>query len=65
MAFGAQRDQILFAIIARLAAKLFVMNSEIGHRAARLASPAEHLVTKPVVRLWIQAQAWPDPLNKR
>jgi hypothetical protein len=61
VACGAEGNQILLGVLSGLAAKLFVMNFEIGHRAARLASPAitaEHVVTKLVVRVWIQAQAW-------
>lgn len=52
MACGAEGNQILLGVLSGLAAKLFVMNSEIGHRAARLASPAvavKHLVAKLVV----------------
>jgi hypothetical protein len=61
VAFAAQRDQVLLRIVAGLAAKLFVMNFKIGHRAARLASPAvtaEHLIAKVVVRFRIQAQTF-------
>jgi hypothetical protein len=48
VAFSAKRNQVLLRIIAGLAAKFFVMNLEIGHRAARLASPSvatQHLIT--------------------
>ena len=60
MAYGAECDQVLTRIIAGLTAKLFVMNFEIGHCAARLASPAvatEHLVAKLVVRIQVQTPA--------
>jgi hypothetical protein len=33
-------DQVLLGIIAGLAAEFLVVNLEVGHRAARLASPA-------------------------
>ena len=59
MAYRAEGDQILFGIVPRLAAKLLVVNLEIRHRAARLASPAvaaEHLVAKVVVQFGVQAQ---------
>jgi hypothetical protein len=52
MAFAAQRDQVLLRIVARMAAKLLVVNLKIGHRAARLAFPAipaEHLGAKLLV----------------
>ena len=32
--------QVLFAICARLATKLFVMDLKVRHRSARLASPS-------------------------
>ena len=40
MAFGAKRDQILFGVISRLTAKLFVVDFKIGQRSAQLATPA-------------------------
>ena len=40
MACRTKRDQILFRIVAGLAAEFFVMDFEVGHGAARLASPA-------------------------
>jgi hypothetical protein len=61
MAFVAQRDQVRLGILAGTAAKLFVVNFKIGHRATRLASPtvaAEHLVAKLVVQFAVQAKAW-------
>jgi hypothetical protein len=53
MASRAEGDQILLGIVARLAAKLFVVNLKIRHVAARLASPAvpaEHLSAKLVIQ---------------
>jgi hypothetical protein len=35
-----QRDQVQFGIFARMAAKLFVMDFQVRHRAARLTAPA-------------------------
>lgn len=40
MAIDAQRNQVFFQVGAGLAAKLFVMNFQVQHRAARLTSPA-------------------------
>jgi hypothetical protein len=48
----AQRDQVLLGVIAGLAPELAVVDLKVGHRAARLASPAvaiEHLVAETVV----------------
>jgi hypothetical protein len=39
VASSAKRDQVLFGIISRLAAKLFVVDFEIGQCAAQLATP--------------------------
>jgi hypothetical protein len=60
MALAAQRDQVRLGIVAGTAAKLFVVNLKIRHRAARLASPtvaAEHAVAKLVIRFAVQAKA--------
>jgi hypothetical protein len=40
VACGAESNQILFRIIARLATEFFVVNLEVRHRAAQLAPPA-------------------------
>jgi hypothetical protein len=40
MARHAERDQVVFGIVAGLAAKLLVVNLKIGHRAASLTPPA-------------------------
>jgi hypothetical protein len=48
-----QRDQIFLRIVARVAAEILVVHLEVGHRAARLASPAiamQHLVAQLFVR---------------
>ena len=53
VAYRAKCDEIFLGILPGLAATLFVVNFKIGHRAARLASPAipaEHLIPKLVVR---------------
>jgi hypothetical protein len=39
MASSAHGDQVLFAIIAGVAAKLFVVDLQVRHRAARLTPP--------------------------
>jgi len=60
MTSRAEDNQILLGIMPKLAAKLFVVNLEIGHCATRLASPAvttEHLVTQTVVLVGIEPQA--------
>jgi hypothetical protein len=52
VACSAERNEVLARIIAGSAAKPFVMNLKVGHRAARLASPpvaAEHLVAKLLI----------------
>ena len=61
MAFRAESDQIVLGIMPSLAAKLFVVNFEIRHRATRLASPAitaEDFVPKLFVPFGIQPQTW-------
>jgi len=40
VALCAERDQVLFAVAARVAKKLFVMDFQVRHRAARLTPPA-------------------------
>ena len=40
VACGAERNQILFRIVPRLAAKMIVVDFQARHRAARLTSPA-------------------------
>ncbi|MFZ0277447.1 MAG: hypothetical protein WA254_06970 [Candidatus Sulfotelmatobacter sp.] len=48
MAAGAKRDQVVFGIVARAAAILSVVNFQVRHRAAPLASPTittQHLLS--------------------
>jgi hypothetical protein len=42
MAPRAERDEVLLGVVARLAAKLFVVDLQVRHRAARLTPPASH-----------------------
>ena len=59
MAGIAQRDQVLFRIFARVAAEIFMVDLKVGHRAARLASPAvaaEDLVAQSVVSVGLEPQ---------
>ncbi len=49
---NTEGNQILARIVAGLAPELVVVDLKVGHRAARLASPAvaiEHLVAETVV----------------
>jgi len=39
MAIRAKRDEIIFCVLARVAAKLLMMDFEACHGAAELASP--------------------------
>jgi len=39
VARGAKGNQVLFGIVAGLAAKLLVVNFKVGHRATSLTSP--------------------------
>jgi hypothetical protein len=57
VACGAERNQILFRIIAQVAKEFFVVNLKIRHRAARLASPpiaTQNLLPQSFVRRRIQ-----------
>lgn len=52
MTFRTERDQVLLRVIAGVAAKLFVMNFQIRHRAERLTPPAiplQNLLSQPLV----------------
>jgi hypothetical protein len=40
MALRAERDQVLLGVVARMAAKPFVVDFQVRHRAARLTPPA-------------------------
>jgi hypothetical protein len=56
VACSAKRNEVLARIVARSAAKLFVVNFQVGHRSARLASPAipvENLIAKLVVQFTV------------
>jgi hypothetical protein len=60
MAPGAHCDQVLLGVVARMAAKLFVVDLQVRHRAARLTPPAvapQNLLPQSFVGHWIQAQA--------
>ena len=60
VACRAQRDQVLLRIVAGVAAKLFVVDLQVQHRAARLTPPGittQDLLPQPVVRRLIQPQA--------
>jgi hypothetical protein len=39
MAGVAQRDQVVFVVLTGVTAELLMMDFEVGHRAATLASP--------------------------
>jgi hypothetical protein len=61
MTSRAEGDEIFLGIRSGLAAELRVVNFKIGHRSARLASPAvaaENLIAKLAVQLAVQALAW-------
>ena len=53
----AERNQVVLRIIAGVAAKLFVVDFQVRHRAARLTPPAvaiQNLLPQPLVRRRIQ-----------
>jgi hypothetical protein len=59
MANVAQRDEIFFHIASQTTSLVDVMDLEIFRTSASLASPAialEHLLTKPPIRIQIQAK---------
>jgi hypothetical protein len=70
MASRAESDEIFLGIRPGLAAELRVVNFKIGHRSARLASPAvasEHLVAKLVIQFAVQALArllWSEAIHE-
>lgn len=58
MAGGTQRDEVLFRIISGAAAEFNMVDLEISHRAAGLATPTiapEHSPVKVLVGLWTEA----------
>jgi len=53
VAHGAERDEVLFGIIAGLTAKLLVVDLQVRHRATRLTTPpiaTQHLPAKFLIR---------------
>ncbi len=57
MLFGvarcAQRDQVIFRIVAGVAAELSVVHLKVSHRATRLTPPAvatQDLLAQPLIR---------------
>ena len=57
MTCSAHSNQILFRVVARVAARLFVMDFQVGHRTAQLTPPAvptEDLLPQTVVQLEIK-----------
>jgi transposase len=59
VARSANCDQIFFAIVAGVAAELFVMNFQVGHASAQLASPAvaaQHVFPEMLVQIGVQPQ---------
>ena len=60
MTCTANGNEILFRIVAGVAAKLFVMDFQVCHRAARLTPPAiatQHLLAQIFERSRIQPHA--------
>jgi len=58
MASSTKRDQVLLGILAGVTTESFVVDLEIGHRAAGLAPPAissQHFIAKLLVRLGVQS----------
>ena len=65
---GAQRDQILGAVVAKLASPLDVMNLQILGRAAILATPivsGKNLLANSFVLITIQSEPWLPWLQAR
>ena len=59
VACGAQRDQVLFCVVPRMAAEFAVVHLKIRHRAARLTPPAiapQNLLAQTFVRQKVQPQ---------
>jgi hypothetical protein len=69
MACRTKGDQVPLGIVAGMAAEFFVVDLEVGHRAARLAFPAitaQHLVAELFVWLGIKPQTrslWSDAIH--
>jgi hypothetical protein len=69
MAYRTKRNQVLLSVVTGLTAEFLVVDLEVGHRAASLASPTippEYLVAELFVRSGIKPQAWllwPDAIH--
>ena len=53
MAFRTKRDQVLFGVVAGMTPKLFVVDLQVRHPAARLTLPAiatQHLLPQTLIR---------------
>jgi hypothetical protein len=60
MTHRAKRNQILLGIVPGVAAKLFVVDPQIDHGAARLAPPSipsQYVLAEPFVRLGVKPQS--------
>ena len=60
VAFGAQRDQVLFLVATRMAAEFEVVYLQVLHAAANLASPAvalQHLAVQFAVAVRIESES--------
>jgi hypothetical protein len=60
MTLRTESDQVLFSVVARLAAKLLVVDFQVQHRAARLTTPpiaTQHSLAKVPVRRGAKYQA--------
>jgi hypothetical protein len=61
MTSGAERNQIVRPVPAKLAPKLHVMNLQVLHSAAVLAPPTisfQHLLSDPGVFFRVQFESW-------
>ena len=55
----AHRDQVIFRMVAGVAAELSVVHVKVRHRAARLTPPAvatQDLLAQPLIRQRVQSQ---------
>jgi hypothetical protein len=60
MALCAERNQVLFCVVAGVAAKFLVMDFQVRHDATRLTSPAipaQDFLPQALVQYRIQPQA--------
>jgi len=61
VAFGTQRDQVLFLVPAGLAAELEVMHLQLLHAAAELAAPTvalQYLAMQRAISRRIKPESW-------